>query len=125
MTATGIGLASAANFQVTTDSKWKDYEDVVILARLNGAAQRAANTGQTLATSDYTNITNQLRSWLDPKAPVNPAFVDEAAVLRYAIDALVPLVNASPISPLMPSVIGELENTKLTLLMPALDPSRQ
>jgi hypothetical protein len=38
-TATGIGLASAANYQVAQDSQWKDYEDVVIVAAMNAVAK--------------------------------------------------------------------------------------
>lgn len=50
------------------------------------------------------------------KSP-NPVFADEIAVLRYAIDALVPQTNDNPINPLMSPVIGELENIKLTRLI--------
>jgi hypothetical protein len=99
--AASIGLGSAANFQISADAKWKDYEDILVLAVLNGIAKRAVNNGQTLTTAQYTAIGNQIRSWLDGKKPTNPVFVDEAAVLRYGIDALVPLINANPVNPLM------------------------
>jgi hypothetical protein len=123
--AASIGLAPAANYQVSTDSKWKDYEDVISLAVLNGVTKRAANTGQSLTTAQYSSITAQIRSSLDARKPANPVFADEAAVLRFTIDALVPLVSANPVSPLLAPVIGELENQKLTELMPALNSSRQ
>jgi hypothetical protein len=123
--ATGIALVSAVIYQVATDSKWKDFEDLAILAAMNGVVKLAANSGQTATTADYNNIANQIRSWLDPKAPQNQTFDDEAAVLRYTIDALVPLVNGNPVSPLLAPVLGGLENTKLTQLLPAIDTSRQ
>jgi uncharacterized protein (TIGR03437 family) len=123
--ATGIGLASAANIQISSSATWKGYEDIIVLAVLDDIAKRASNTNQTITSAQYTSIGNQVRSWLDGKKPANPVFADEAAVLRYAIDALVPLINANPVSPLMAPVIGELENTKLTGLTPALNPGRQ
>ena len=123
--ATGIGLASAANIQISGGATWKGYEDIVVLGALDGIAKRASNTNQTLTSTQYISIANQIRSWLDGKKPANPVFADEAGVLRYAIDALVPLINANPVNPLMAPVIGELENTKLTRLIPALNSGRQ
>src|SRR5579862_10005813 len=45
--ATGIGLASAANVRISSGATWKGYEDILVLAALNGIAKRAANASQT------------------------------------------------------------------------------
>ena len=124
-TAVGIGLASAANYKVTQDTQWKDYEDVVILAALNGVAKASANAGQPMTAANYTSVVNQLRTWLNSKSPQNPVFADEAACLRYAIDALVPVLNSGPASPFLSTSLAGLENVKLTQLESSLDPSRQ
>lgn len=124
-TAVGIGLAAAANYKVAKDSQWKDYEDVLMLATLNGVAKAAANNGQSLTTASYIAVANQLRAWLNSKSPQNPVFADEAACLRYTIDSMVPIVNAGPASPLLPGVLNGLENLKLTQLEIPIDPTRQ
>ncbi len=123
-TVAGIGLASAANYQVASDAQWKDYEDVLILSVLNGANKAAANAGQPLTATAYTGMANQLRTWLDSKIPQNPVFADETACLRYAIDALMPLLNSHP-DPSLQAALAGLENLKLTQLESPINITRQ
>jgi hypothetical protein len=123
--ATGIGLASAATFQILHESNWKDYEDVVILAALNFVAKQAANTGQMMETADYNAIATQARSWLDSKAPQVPVFDDQAAVFRYTIDSLISILNTSTVPQTLASVLDSLQNVKLVALEITLNPGRQ
>jgi|ERR1035441_3560405 hypothetical protein len=44
-TATGIGLASAAQYQVLSDAQWVDYERVVGIVVLNGIPRWLRTTG--------------------------------------------------------------------------------
>ncbi len=45
-TATSVALGTAADYQVRHSHHWQDYENVMILATLNGAAKQAATTGR-------------------------------------------------------------------------------
>lgn len=123
--AAGVGLAAAANYKTSQDSKWKDYEDVVTLNILNGVAKGAANAGQQLTAAQYTSIATQVRTFLDTKLPFNPVFADEAACLRYAINSLVFFNNAAAVNTFLPAAIGRLENLKYAMLEAPLNPSRQ
>ena len=46
-----------------------------------------------MTAAQYTSVASQVRAFLGAKLPSNPVFPDEAACLRYAIDALVPLIS--------------------------------
>ena len=121
-TATGIGLASAANYQVAHDAQWKDYEDVVILSALNGTAKASANAGQPLAASDYNSVVTQLQNWLTAQQPQHPVFVNATACLHYTIDALITLLNSSQsVNPYLKTALAGLENLNLTQVASPLD----
>jgi hypothetical protein len=125
-TATGVALASAANYKLSKDNTWRDYEDVVIIAALNCTIKMAVNTGRVLKTTDYTNIANQVRAWLDGKVPQNPPrLTDHAVGLRYAIDLIAPLASGAPSGSLWPPTLADLEDLKSEQLEIGLDPSRQ
>ncbi len=126
-TATGVALASAAQNRVLSDAQWKDYEDVIVIATLNGVSKMAANNGQAMTSADYGNITTLVRTQLDANTPSAAQFQnqDEAARLRYGIDSLSSLAVSTQAGTLLPKVIFGLEKAKLTQLETALDPSRQ
>ena len=94
-TATGIGLASAAQYQVLSDAQWVDYEKVVDIAFLNGIAKMAANSGRPMKSSDYTSIVNIVQAKLDASTPSAALFqrMDIGARLRYGTDSLTSLAS--------------------------------
>lgn len=125
--ATGIALASAGQYQVLSDAQWKDYEDVITIATLNGVNKMAWNTGQPLTSANYSSIASLVRAQLNAGAPSAAQFQnqDEATRLRYGIDMLSSLAGSPQAGPLLPQVLFGLEKTKFTQLETALDPSRQ
>src|SRR5207247_599235 len=57
--AAGVTLGAAANYKTSQDSKWKEYEDVVILNILTGLVKAAANAGQQLTAAQYSSVSTQ------------------------------------------------------------------
>jgi hypothetical protein len=126
-TATGIGLASAAQYQMLSDAQWTDYEKVIGIAVLNGITKMAANGGRTMKSADYTSIANTVQAQLDTSAPSTAFFhrMDIGARLRYGIDSLTSLASGQPADSLLPKVLFGLEKAKFLQLEIPVDPSRR
>jgi hypothetical protein len=127
-TGGAIGLATAANFQVRHNHQWEDYQNVMVITTLNGAAKLAANTGRQLSTSDYLNLANQARDWLKQRKPDNQTFLnkDQAGRLRYATDVLMSVVGTLPqVGSVLAAALGGLEKLKIDRLESSLNPARQ
>jgi hypothetical protein len=126
-TATGIGLASAAQYQVLSDAQWADYEKVVDIAVLNGITKMAANSGQTMKSADYTSIATTVQAKLDASAPSAALFqrMDIGGRLRYGIDSLTSLASGQPAGSLLPKTLFGLEKAKFFQLEIPVDPSRR
>jgi len=126
-TATGVGLASAAQHKVLSDAEWTDYEKLLCVAVLNGLTKMAANSGEPMVSSSYNNIASMVQAQLDASAPSPAQFqnMDVAARLRYGIDALTPLASSQQASALLPKVLFGLEKIKFMQLELVVDPSRQ
>lgn len=126
-TVAAIALGSVAQYKVNQDQAWKDYEDVVIIATLNATVKLAANSGQSMATAQYSTLAVLMRAWLDASTPPNQAFLikDPVARLRLTIDALVANVNSAPAGSFLPSAVEDLEATKFTQLETTIDTTRQ
>jgi hypothetical protein len=127
-TAMSQAISGAADFQVLHSHTWKDYETVMVLATLNGAAKMAANTGKTMTAADYVALGNQVQNWLDQKAPQSQTLANKshADILRLASDTLFSIVNEAPVAgPPLATYLGGLEKSKIDKLETTLDPSRQ
>jgi hypothetical protein len=126
-TVVGIALAAAADYQAFSDEQWKDYEDIAIIAALNGAAKNAANTGQPITISAYTSLATQMRSWLDANSPASQTLLgkDLASRLRYAVDTLCAMASSAPAGSPLPALFGDLEALKFHQLADVFDLSRQ
>jgi hypothetical protein len=121
--ATSIGLAAAANYALGQNSRWRDYETVVVLSVLTEVA-KGVRPGTTMTAAQYTTIAAQVRAYLDTQLPAVRVFPDEAAVFRYAINALVGLVASPSVDPRLGVAISRVEHLKATALQVRVDPSR-
>jgi hypothetical protein len=120
-TAVGIGLGAAANFRISHDLQWRDYEDLVIIATLNRFDKISTNANQHPVTGTFLVLINQLRPILDARSPNNPIFPDETAIVRYAIDSLLQSSASLNSNPVLLAALARLDYDKFTKLEPQID----